>query len=50
MKEAVVVSLCKNEAEINFQMDIDHHISPTETSQSDYSAYSVGELWWSISI
>ncbi len=30
LKGAVVVTLCQNEAEIKIQMDIDHHISPTE--------------------
>ena len=30
LKGAVVVTLCQNEADVNFQMDIDHHISITE--------------------
>ena len=30
LKGAVVVTLCQNKAEVNFQIDIDHHSSPTE--------------------
>ncbi len=30
LKGAVVVTLCQNEADVKFQMDIDSHISFTE--------------------
>ncbi len=30
IKGAVVVTLCQNEAEVKFKIEIDHQISPTE--------------------
>ena len=32
--QEVVVTLCQNEVEVNFQMDSDHHISLTEKARA----------------
>ena len=50
------MTLCQNQAEVKFQIEIDHHVSPTEKAGAMrlidliFPACSVGEIWWSMSI
>ena len=57
LKGAVGTTLCQNEAEVKFQLEIDHQISPTEKVGAMrlivsliFPACSVSEIWESMSM